>query len=100
MTSAVTAASIPSGCTITATAFRNNKQTAVRHYTFKPATGLLGVPVLSDQMTKAVLGPAFLNVDKVTFSATGLIKSTLQAVLIDNVQYDAFIKSGTNFIPE
>ena len=100
VTNVATVASVPSKCTLTVTGFRSQKQVAQQTFTFKPSVGLLGAPSLVDNMMEATFGSGFANVDDVTFKANGLLESTLEAVLIDNVAYNAFIKSGRNFIAE
>ncbi|EMC95995.1 hypothetical protein BAUCODRAFT_512714 [Baudoinia panamericana UAMH 10762] len=82
-----TVASVPDTCTIQITGYKNEVQVASQKATFT-ADGL------EDQMHQVFLNNDFENIDTVEFDTVGLLDSTLDAVLFDNLCYDVYIVEG------
>lgn len=76
------AASAPVACTVTVTGYRFGVKLASQSFSFNPGPAAVTAP-----MTKANLGFAFNDVDKVTFSTSYAGSSATGATLLDNLSY-------------
>jgi hypothetical protein len=87
LTSQETETGVPLSCTIQITGSKAGTEVASQTATFT-ANGL------TPPMTKVTLNSAFKNVDSVVFKTQGLLSSTLAAVLMDNLEYNVYLKKG------